>query len=258
MTVDLSCFEIGDGPPVIILHGLFGWKRNWASIAKALAGDHRVYCLDLRNHGDSPFANGMTYADMAADVADFIKRRDLGPVPIVGHSMGGKAAMILALSQPERVSRLLVLDIAPIPYERNYDDYIAVMRGIDLSAISRRSDVNTVFETAFPDRLIRAFLLQNLTTDGHGTFHWRINLDAIANHMDDIMGFPDIDSDHAFEGPTLFLVGGNSDYVTQNHQAEIDRLFPNAELDFIRDSGHWVHADQPEAFVERLKTFLSS
>jgi esterase len=258
MSAVLSSAEIGSGRPIIILHGLFGWKRNWTSIAKALSDDYRVFTLDLRNHGESQHIDGMSYEDMAADISCFIKSNNLGPVPVVGHSMGGKASMILALTEPELIERLLVLDIAPIPYDRDYDDYIAILHGIDLSTITRRSEVDQAFEQAFPDRSIRAFLLQNLATDGQGSFRWRVNLDAIDNHMDDIMGFPDIDSDQAFEGQTLFLAGGNSDYVTQNHQAEIDRLFPNAELDFIDDAGHWVHAEQPDAFVERLKTFLSS
>lgn len=258
MSAALAYSETGDGQPIIILHGLFGWKRNWTGIAKALSDDYRVFTLDLRNHGESPHLNEMSYEAMAGDIAHFITSKKLGPVPVVGHSMGGKASMVLALSEPQLIERLLVLDIAPIPYNRDYDDYITALRAIDLSNIARRSDVDQAFEQAFPDRSIRAFLLQNLATDGQGSFRWRVNLDAIDKHMDDIMGFPDIDSDQAFEGPTLFLAGGNSDYVTQNHQAEIDRLFPNAELDFIDDAGHWVHAEQPDAFVKRLKVFLTA
>ncbi len=257
MPVQLSYSETGDGPPLIILHGLFGWKRNWAGIANMLADDYRVFTLDLRNHGDSPHAPGMSYAEMAEDIATFLQGAGLGPVPVVGHSMGGKTSMVLALTEPDLLERLLVLDIAPIPYDRDYDDYISALRAVDLAAVTRRSDVDAALELAFPDRSIRAFLLQNLATDGDGLFKWRVNLDAIDHHMDNIMGFPDIDSDQAFEGRTLFLAGGNSDYVTQNHQAEIDRLFPNADLDFVAGASHWVHADKPEVFVSRLRTFLN-
>jgi len=257
MSVDLSYSETGDGPALIILHGLFGWKRNWAGIAKALSDDFRVLTLDLRNHGDSPHAPDMSYEAMAEDVAAFIVRQNLGPVPLVGHSMGGKAAMTLALSQPAMVERLLVLDIAPLPYERDYDRYIAALRSLDVSTTSQRSAIDKSLEAQFPDRSIRAFLMQNLVKDAEGCFNWRINLDAIERHMDDIMGFPEIDSDDAYDGQTLFLAGSDSDYISLSHQAEIERLFPNAEMDVIDGAGHWVHADQPTLFVERLASFLS-
>jgi esterase len=260
MTVDLAFSELADktnpGPPLIILHGLFGWKRNWAAIAKTLSEDYRVFTLDMRNHGDSPHAPEMSYETMAADVARFIHTHDLGPVPIVGHSMGGKASMILALSEPGLVERLLVLDIAPIPYDRDYDDYISALRDIDFSNATNRSAIDIQMHERFPDRAVRTFLMQNLTKDANGAYGWRVNLDAIEAHMDDIMGFPDIDSDQAYEGPTLFLGGSESDYITLAHQAEIDRLFPLADLDVISDAGHWVHADQPAAFANRLRGFL--
>jgi len=258
MGVDLAFSETGDGPALIILHGLFGWKRNWAAIAKTLSHSHRVFTLDLRNHGDSPHAPEMSYDAMAEDVARFIRAHDLGAVPVVGHSMGGKASMVLALNEPGLVDRLLVLDIAPLPYDRDYDDYIGALRGLDFSTLSNRAGVEAVMQTTFPDRAIRTFLMQNLVKSPAGTYGWRVNLDAIEAHMDDIMGFPDIDSDQAYEGSTLFLGGDRSDYITLAHQAEIERLFPLADLDIINDAGHWVHADQPAAFVERLRNFLTA
>jgi len=258
MSLDLSFSETGDGPPLIILHGLFGWKRNWANIAKTLSDDYRVFTLDLRNHGQSPHAPEMSYDAMAADVARFIRAHDLGPVPLLGHSMGGKASMVLALREPSLIERLLVLDISPIPYDRDYDDYIAAMRHADLSSASSRAEVDAIMKVEFPDRAIRTFLMQNLLKTSSGLYGWRVNIDAIEAHMDDIMGFPEVDSDDAYEGPTLFLGGGQSDYITLAHQAEIDRLFPLADLDIIDDAGHWVHADQPDALVARLKTFLTA
>jgi len=258
MSLQLAGTETGEGEPLLIVHGLFGSKRNWSAISKALGRTYRVITLDLRNHGESPHAPEMSYEAMADDIATFIDAKNLAPVSLLGHSMGGKASMVLALTRPELLKRLLVLDIAPIPYNRDYDDYIDVLKGIDFNTIRSRSDVDATLEATFNDAAIRAFLLQNLTTDDAGRYSWRVNLDAIADHMDDIMGFPDFDTDQAYEGDTLFLGGQNSDYIAFAHQAEIERLFPNSDLDFIENAGHWVHADQPHALIKQLKTFMQS
>ena len=258
MSLQLASSETGEGEPLLIVHGLFGSKRNWSAISKALGRTYRVITLDLRNHGDSPHAPEMSYEVMADDLATFIEAGNMGPVSLLGHSMGGKASMVLAMTRPELLKRLLVLDIAPIPYDRDYDDYIDTLKGMDFNAVKSRADVDVILQTTFADPAIRSFLLQNLKAGDVDGYNWRVNLDAIEAHMGDIMGFPDFDTDQAYEGTTLFLGGQNSDYITFAHQAEIERLFPNSDLDFIEDAGHWVHADQPHALISRLKDFLET
>ncbi len=257
MPVTLAHTEVGSGSPVIILHGLFGWKRNWAGIAKGLSDSHNVFLLDLRNHGESPHANEMSYHDMAADVAHFIETKNLGPVPVIGHSMGGKTSMVLALTRPELVERLLVLDISPVNYGHDYDDYITTMQSIDLTQVTRRSDIEPVISAVAEDRSVQAFLMQNLASGDDGGYRWRIHLDAIENHMTDIMAFPRFDTEAAYQQTALFLGGSDSDRVLPAYHSEITRLFPASEIDFVKDAGHWVHADQPMATLERFKSFLA-
>lgn len=257
MSVALAYTELGEGPPVVILHGLFGWKRNWASIAKKLSQSHRVFLLDMRNHGESPHANDMTYTAMAGDIAEFIENQALRPCPVIGHSMGGKAAMMLALSRPELVERLLVLDISPVAYDHDYSNYVNAMASIDFTQVARRGDVEPTIAAVVDNPGILSFLMQNLTTNADGTYHWRVNLEAIARDMPKILDFPEIDNEQAYAGTVLFLGGRNSTYIAPPHLSEIERLFPFSEVDFIDDAGHWVHAEQPMATLERFKTFLT-
>lgn len=255
MIVDLEHNVFGSaGSPVVILHGLLGSARNWTTIGKRLCDRHRVFALDLRNHGSSAWDDAMTYDDMAEDVRAFIEERALEPVTVIGHSMGGKVAMWLALLYRDLVERLVVVDIAPVRYEHSFDDYIDAMRSVDLAHAMRRSDVETELAQAIPDPGVRSFLLQNLARGEQG-FAWRANLDALAMSMDDIIGWPDAGAAR-FDGPTLFVAGERSDYLLPEHQDEIERLFPNAELAVIEDAGHWVHAEQPAAFLARAQAFL--
>jgi esterase len=253
MSLELAHTEHGSGPPVVILHGLLGSARNWASIAKHLAGAYRVLAVDLRNHGSSPWADAMGYEAMAEDVAALIARLGLAPPAVVGHSMGGKVAMELALSHGDAVGRLVVVDIAPVRYERSFAPYVEAMRQADLS-VDRRSDVDESLRPAVPDAGVRAFLLQNLVSSDGG-FAWRVNLSALSANMDAIMGFPTSTS-RKYERPALFLSGGRSDYVRPEHRAGIERLFTRAGYEVIEDAGHWVHAERPAAFLEVLERFL--
>jgi len=253
--LELAVQRYGDaGDPLLILHGLLGSGRNWTTIAKRLAANHKVETLDLRNHGGSPWADGMSYALLAADVRSHIERTALGPVTVIGHSMGGKTAMRLALDAPSLVERLVVVDIAPVDYDHSTEAYVEAMRKIDLEGLTSRNEVDALLEAAVPEAGIRAFLLQNLERQESG-FRWRVNLDALSRAMPDLMTFPSNEHDR-FSGPALFLAGASSDYIQPAHRAAIDKLFAKADLRMIADAGHWVHAEQPTAFLAHLQDFL--
>ncbi len=254
--VNLVTSDLGDGSPALILHGLFGRRRNWQAIQKRLADDTRIITADLRNHGDSPWDNTMTYEAMAEDIASLIRHLDAGPAVVVGHSMGGKAAMALALSAPELVSGLMVIDIAPVPYDHEYGPYIKAMRCVPLDTLSRRSDAEKYMEDVISDRSIRAFLLQNLAQE-NDKITWQVNLDAIEDGLPDILDFPNALGD-PYEGPTLMLRGGNSDFILDEHHPAIEALFPMATHDVIENAGHWIHAEKPAEVIDQIKTFINN
>lgn len=250
--------EDATGTPLVILHGLFGSGRNWASIARTLAAERPVHCVDMRNHGGSPWADSMTYGEMAEDVAGYIRARCGGRAAVIGHSMGGKAAMVVALTEPALVERLLVLDIAPTPYARGaFGPYVAAMQAVPLDRIRRRAEADPALADAVPEPPLRAFLLQNLMSDA-GRLLWRINLEAIGRSLLDLYDFPQMPPTVAYQGPTLFLRGGASYYVLEQHREEITRLFPAATVDTMEGAGHWAHAEQPDAFTARAREFLSA
>jgi esterase len=255
MPVRLAAMEYGEGPPLAILHGLFGAGRNWASIAARLAAHHRVIALDLRNHGASPWADAMHYAAMAADVRETLHALGHRRFALLGHSMGGKAAMMLALSHDEAVRRLVVVDIAPVGYAARHLSYAQAMRALDLAAIKRRSDADAALAPEVPDAAERGFLLQNLVFDD-GAPRWRLNLAAIERGMPSLVDFPAMTGGAVYHGPALFVAGGRSDYLRPEHEPAIRHLFPNARIARIADAGHWVHAEQPQAFLDIVEPFL--
>jgi len=244
---------VGSGSPLLILHGLFGSARNWGGIARRLAGHHKVHLLDARNHGASPWAATMTYPEMAEDVAGYIEAEGIAPVNVIGHSMGGKTAMVLALTRPTLVRRLIVVDIAPVSYRHGaqepYADYITAMKALDVDHITRRSEAETILMPAIPDAAMRSFIVQNLESQ-QDRYRWRINLDGIAANLQNLTGFPEIDGQ--FDGPTTIIAGELSNYVRPRDEAEIRRRFPQARIEVIEGAGHWPHADQPD----RLMTIL--
>ncbi|MGB0497371.1 MAG: alpha/beta fold hydrolase [Rubricella sp.] len=242
----------GAGRPLLIAHGLFGSARNWNAIAKRLSPGRPVIAVDMRNHGQSPRADSQTYADMAGDLAALIEAEG-APMDVLGHSMGGKAAMVLALTRPDLVSRLVVADIAPVPYTHSHMGLIDAMAALDLSTVTRRGDADAALAPAIPDAATRAFLIQSLDI-GPDRVAWRLNLAALKDQMPAILGFPEVDG--IFEGPTLFLSGGRSDYVRSEHHARIRGLFPAAEFAAL-DAGHWLHAEAPGPFVEAVERFLA-
>ncbi|MGD9615517.1 MAG: alpha/beta fold hydrolase [Alphaproteobacteria bacterium] len=252
----LKATEYGAGLPLAILHGLFGSGRNWASIATRLGERHRVVAFDLRNHGASPWAETMDYAGMADDVRASLAALGHRRFALLGHSMGGKVAMLAALRDPDSVERLVVADIAPVAYEPRHLGMVRAMRGLDLAGFRRRSEADALLEPAVPDPAERAFLLQNLVLDG-GTARWRINLAAIEREMPVLVGFPPIPAGVTYDGPALFIGGGRSDYLRPEHDREIRRLFPQARIARIAEAGHWLHAERPRAFLERVEGFLA-
>ncbi|RMF36158.1 MAG: alpha/beta fold hydrolase [Alphaproteobacteria bacterium] len=245
-------FGAGDGPPLVIAHGLFGSARNWRAIARALGRHRRVVALDMRNHGASFHAPGQSYAEMAGDLARVIAAKG-GRADLMGHSMGGKAAMVLALTRPELVRRLIVADIAPVAYNHSHIDQIEAMRGLDLRGITRRSEADARLAAVVPDAAVRAFLLQSLDL-GEGGPRWTLNLDALARAMPELVGWPEIPG--RFDGPALFLRGADSDYVRREHEAVIRALFPAATIETLPGAGHWLHAEKSREFIAAVERFL--
>jgi pimeloyl-ACP methyl ester carboxylesterase len=257
MALELAYDAYGEaGPPLVILHGLLGSARNWTALAKQLGDGARVFVLDLRNHGRSPWAEAMSFNAMAGDVAAFIERHELRPATVIGHSLGGKVAMRLALSRPSLVERLVVVDVAPVAYHHSFAGYIEALQRIDLAGLRRRAEADQALQEAIPEPGIRSFLLQNLV-QSDARFSWRINLAALADHMSELMGFP-IEPAAAYRGPTLFIAGGRSDYIRPEHDALIEQLFPQARLAVIEEAGHWVHAERPAEVLAQLQAFASA
>lgn len=238
-------------PPLLIAHGLFGSARNWGAVAKRLSADRQVITVDMRNHGDSPWNDAHDYPDMAADLAEVIAAHG-GRANVLGHSMGGKAAMALALTHPEAVNRLIVADIAPVAYGHSQAPMIDAMRAVDLSGVEKRSDADTQLARWIAEPPVRAFLLQSLDLRAR---RWRLNLDVLEAEMDKIIGWPAIEG--RFDGPALFLSGAESDYVRPAHRDSIKALFPNARFAKIPGAGHWLHAEKPREFEAAVSAFLS-
>jgi pimeloyl-ACP methyl ester carboxylesterase len=257
--LSLAVTEYGNGPPVAILHGLFGSGRNWAAIAQRLAANHRVIALDLRNHGASPWADTMSYPEMADDVRHTLRALGYRRFALLGHSMGGKAAMLAALSYSDAVDRLIVADIAPVAYAPRHLELVGAMRSLDLAGIIRRSGADVMLAAAVPEAAERAFLLQNLVFDGAppGTPRWRLNLAAIEREMPVLVGFPELPNGAAYSGPALFVAGERSDYIRPEHEAAIRRFFPGARIARIPEAGHWLHAERPQEFLRLIEPFLA-
>ena len=243
----------GHRPGLLIAHGLYGSARNWGSIARALADSRRVVTVDMRNHGDSPWAPAHGYEEMAADLAQAIADHGAGqPMDLLGHSMGGKAAMVCALLHPDRVARLVVADIAPVEYGHSHLPYIRAMQGLDLSRLSRRSEAEAALAAALDTPELAPFLIQSLDMERR---RWRLNLDVLADQMPRILGFPDL-GDAVYRGPVLFLSGAASDYVQDSHRPEILRRFPGARFAKIPGAGHFLHAQKPHEVTAGLRHWL--
>lgn len=242
-------------PPLLIAHGLFGSARNFNTLGKRLATTRRVVMVDMRNHGASPWNPDNTYPALADDLADAVSRLCGGKAVLLGHSMGGKAAMTLALTRPDFLAGLIVADIAPVAHSHTHLNYIRAMQAVDLSRVARRSDADPALAVEVPEPTLRGFLLQNLSVE-EGRARWRINLASLADNMDPLLDFPADLPEPAFEGPSYFLHGGASPYVPPETHPRIRALFPDAEIEALPGAGHWLHAEQPDAFLGKVEEWL--
>ena len=239
-------------PPLLIAHGLFGSARNWGIIAKRLSDERQVVAVDMRNHGASPWYESHKYDDMADDLAEVIDQYG-GQMDVIGHSMGGKAAMVMALTRPNLVRRLVVADIAPVAYAHSQSHLIAAMRAVDLTKVERRSDADRQLLPLVEDASTRAFLLQSLDIK---TKKWRLNLDVLDTEMSGTTGWPGTTGN--VDMPVLFLTGADSNYVSRDGRDHAKILFSNTHFAKIPGAGHWLHAEKPREFEATVRIFLNT
>jgi len=241
---------------LVVLHGLLGSSRNWKAAGEQLGERYRVYCLDLRNHGGSPWASPHSYEAMIEDVLSWMDEHCEAPPALIGHSMGGKLAMKLACDFPKALEKLVVVDIQPRRYANTHDDDFAAMRAVDLRLLKGRSDAERQMEPHVASWKMRKFLLTNLERDpASGRFHWKVNLDAIAAGRSEIAGSP-LEQGDAFGGETLFVMGGQSRFYAPEEWEAVERRFPKHRLEVIEESGHNPHFEQRERFVGIVEGFL--
>jgi esterase len=244
----------GQGKAVILLHGLFGSADNWHHVALRLAEQFQVFAVDQRNHGRSPHSDEMNYSLMAADVEKFFLARGIQSALVVGHSMGGKTAMQLALQFPNRVEKLVVVDMAPRAYTPAHEKIIAALLALDLSKFQTREQIETALEPEIPKLVLRRFLLKNLGRDAAGGFIWKINLRGLSGNYFHLR--QPVSALVPFAKPALFIRGGKSNYINDADEPLIRGLFPQAEIKTIAEASHWVHADQPAEFLRLVLDFL--
>lgn len=243
----------GTGSPLIILHGLFGTLDNWGSQISTLNQHFQVIAVDLRNHGLSPHCDTMDYPLMAADVIELMDDLKISSAAIIGHSMGGKVAMQIALEHPKYLKKLVIVDIAPVNYTAHHDNVFKGLLGIDLNSLQSRASADTSLAVHVPEPAIRAFLLKNLYRTKEKLFAWRPNISALHAQYHNISKAP---VGNKFLGETLFIKGNNSDYMLAEHQPDITRLFEQVKFKIIEGAGHWPHAEKPKVFSSIILKFL--
>jgi pimeloyl-ACP methyl ester carboxylesterase len=257
MAIDLAFEVSGSGPPLVIAHGLFGSGSNWRSIARSLAGTNQVFCVDLRNHGASPWADSMDYLEMAEDLRRFIESHSLKRPALMGHSMGGKTAMALALQHPSTIGRLIVVDIAPMPYADTMTPFAQAMKAPEVLAAASRTEAQRRLQPLLPDPAVAPFLLQNLVLH-NDHFDWRINLPVISAALARLSDFPAELRALRFDRAVTSIVGERSDYVPVHDGSLFAPMFGRVRTEVIAAAGHWVHADQPQAFVAAVQRALGN
>jgi pimeloyl-ACP methyl ester carboxylesterase len=250
----LYCRQIGEGKPLVILHGLFGMSDNWLTIAKQLSDTYHCYILDMRNHGRSPKSDDLSYDDMVEDVYEFLTDFSLRTTSFIGHSMGGMVAMKFALEYGHRVEKLVIVDIAPKSYPELHQNILTGLKSIPIDKIASREEADQILKDYVPSGKTRQFLLKNLYRRDNKSYAWRINLDSIYNHRSDIgLG---ISTSQAYDQPTLFIRGEKSEYILPDDHAQIISLFPKATIIDIQGASHWVHAEKPDQFLTAVKKYL--
>ena len=259
--------KMGEGPPVIILHGLYGSSDNWITIAKTLSDSYTLYIPDQRNHGKSPHSSRHDYTEMTADLEELVMENISGKFVIIGHSMGGKVAINFTFHHPERIASLIVADISPF---RRYPDDLAIVEShekilktllfTDISSAASRKEAEKMVMEKILDKKVAGFLLKNISRDKTGKFKWSINAPALYNNIEKLMSglvIPDEVTGGITGFPVLFIRGGESEYLPDSHKTDISKLFPAAEFITIPETGHWLHADKPSEFVQIVRDFLS-
>ncbi|MEM6318342.1 MAG: alpha/beta fold hydrolase [Bacteroidota bacterium] len=252
--MQLNYKSFGEGYPLIILHGLFGTLDNWQTIAKKLATQFSVYIVDQRNHGRSPHDDAFSYPTLADDLQEFMEQQWIYEAHILGHSMGGKTAMQFALNYPDLVNKLVVVDIAPKLYAAGHEAIFKALLSVDFTKVQSRKDVDKWISTSITDVGIRQFLLKNLTRTKTSGYEWKMNLAAIHKNYPNILAA--IDSEETFDGTSLFIRGGESDYIEDADWPMIKGLFSQAKLATVEKAGHWVHAAAPTELLDLVNDFL--
>lgn len=247
--------QVGEGKPLVILHGIFGSSDNWLTVGKELAKNYRVYLVDLCNHGKSPRTEQFNYQAMSAAVRQLLEEENIGKAVLLGHSMGGKVAMQVAVSYPDALEKLIVADIAPRYYPVHHDQILAGLSALDLSRITSRQEADQQLAQYEPHPTVRAFLLKNLYRNDEGKFAWRLNLPVINEQIENVGEA--LDENARVTIPTLFIAGTKSKYIQEPDLSLIHRIFTHATVEYIADAGHWLHAEKPAEFVAVVRDFLS-
>ncbi|RMG55162.1 MAG: alpha/beta fold hydrolase [Bacteroidetes bacterium] len=253
--MDLNCKTFGQGPALIILHGLFGSLDNWVTHARKLAESYSVYLVDQRNHGKSPHAEEWDYDVMAEDLYEFMDQRGIVQAHLLGHSMGGKTVMRFAGEYPERVDKLLVIDMAPKHYKPHHTAILKALTALDLKQIGSRQEADAILAKDIPQASVRQFLLKGLGRDEQGGYRWKFNLEVINRKYEEVL--KNVAIDFPFEKPSLFLYGEASPYMDPADFGLIRELFPQAEFVGLPGVGHWIHAEAPEDFLREVHRFLA-
>lgn len=252
----LNFRTLGSGQPLIIMHGVFGSSDNWQTLGKVFSEHFKVYLLDLRNHGNSPHSDEFNYDVMVQDVVELMDDEHLHAAHILGHSMGGKVAMHLATKHPDRVNRLIVVDIAPKYYPPHHEQIFAGFHSVDLANLESRKQADDQMAQVISNFGVRQFILKNLDRKKDGRFGWKLNLSAIENAIEKVG--EGVEGSVSFSGTSLFIAGGNSDYIINDDHELIRSHFPNSEVAVVPGAGHWVHAERPQELGEMVIKFLSA